>query len=225
MKENLLKEFLFKNKTLKIMALAFAIAMWILVEGEKRAEVGFLIPLEFRNLPKNMVIIGEPVKEVEVRVLASKKVMAKFSPAQLAAPIDLSMAKPGINNLIVLPRDIKIPKGVELVKVNPSSILIHLESIASKLVPVKVKIVGKPGAGFKVKAVSVEPDSTAVFGTPGQLKDIDEIYTAAMDISGIRADKTSMMAIQLADTELNKAEPDVVKVKVSVTKIRKGNGL
>lgn len=222
MREVFLKEFFFKNKTLKIMALVFAIAMWILVEGEKRTEVGFLIPLEFRNLPKDMVIIGEPVKDAEVRVLVSKKVLAKLSPAQLTAPIDLSMAKPGINNLIVLPRDIKIPKGVEIVKVNPSSILIHLETIASKLVPVKVKLVGAPAPGFRVKGISVEPDSVAVFGTSGQLKDINEIYTASMDISGIKADKTSMLAIQLADTELKRSEPDIVKVKVSLTRMRKG---
>ena len=156
---------------------------------------------------------------------ASKKALTKLSPAQLAAPIDLSMAKPGINNLIVVPRDIKIPKGVEIVKVNPSSILVHLETVASKLVPVRVKIVGEPASGFKVKGISVEPDSTAIFGTSGQLKDMNEIYTDSMDISGIKADKTSMLAIQLADTELKKAEPDIVKAKVSVAKIRKGKGL
>lgn len=225
MKENFLKEFLFKNKTLKIMAIAFAIAMWVLVEGEKRAEVGFLIPLEFRNLPKDMTIIGEPVKEAEVRVLASKKVMAKLSPQQFAASIDLSMAKPGVNNLIVVARDIKTPKGVEIIKVNPSSILVHLETISNKLVPVKVKLSGAAAAGFKVKNISVEPDSVAIFGASGQLKDINEIYTAPMDITGIKADKTTMLHIQLADTEVSRAEPDVVKAKVTVIKVRKGKGL
>ncbi|MEK6599290.1 MAG: CdaR family protein, partial [Deltaproteobacteria bacterium] len=100
-----MKEFFFKNKILKVMAITFAIALWILVEGEKRTEVGFLIPLEFRNLPKDMVIIGKPVKEVEVRILASKKVMSKLSPMQLSASIDLSTAKQGINNFIVASRD------------------------------------------------------------------------------------------------------------------------
>jgi hypothetical protein len=31
-----------------------------------------------------------------------------------------------------------------------------------------------------------------------------------------------MLHIQLADTELKKAEPDVVKVKVSIAKIQRG---
>lgn len=225
MKENFLKELLFKNKTLKIMALAFAIAMWILVEGEKRTEVGFLIPLEFRNIPKDMVIVGESVKEVEIRVLASKKAMAKFSPSQLSVPIDLSIAKSGVNNIIVSLKDIKTQKGIEIIKVNPSSILVHLEAIASKLIPVKVKTAGEPASGFKVKNISVEPDSVAVFGTPGQLKDIDEIYTASMDVTGMKADKTTMLHIQLADAGLNRAEPDVVKVKISIIKARKGKGL
>lgn len=221
MRETLLKEFFFKNKILKIMAITFAIALWILVEGEKRTEVGFLIPLEFRSLPKDMVIIGEPVREVEVRILASKTVISKLSPAQLAASIDLSAAKPGINNFIVASRDIKTPKGVEIIKANPSSILVHLEAIVSKLVQVRVKLSGSAAAGFSVKGISVEPDSVAVFGTPGQLKDINAIYTASMDISGIKEDKTSMLAIQIADIELKKAEPDIVKVKVSVAKMRK----
>lgn len=220
-----MKEFLFKNTILKIVALIFAVALWVLVEGEKKTEVGFIIPLEFRNLPKDMAIIGEPVKEVEVRVLASKKVMAKFSPSQLSAPVDLSMTKPGINNLIVVARDIKTSKGVEIIKVNPSSLLVHLETISSKLVSVTVKLSGTPAAGFKVKNISVEPDSVAIFGASGQLKDINEVYTVPMDITGIKTDKTSMLAIPLADTELKKAEPDVVKVKVSVIKARKGKGL
>jgi len=222
MREGFLKEFFFKNKILKVMALTFAIALWILVEGEKRTEVGFLIPLEFRNLPKDMVIIGKPVKEVEVRVLASKKVMSKLSPMQLSASIDLSTAKQGINNFIVASRDIKTPKGAEIIKANPSSILIHLETVITKLVPVKVKLSGSTAGGFNVKDISIEPDSVVLFGTQSALKDINEIYTDQMDITGIKTDKTTMVHIQLADTELKKAEPDIVKVKVSVARMRKG---
>ncbi len=222
MREGFLKEFFFKNKILKVMALTFAIALWILVEGEKRTEVGFLIPLEFRNLPKDMVIIGKPVKEVEVRVLASKKVMSKLSPMQLSASIDLSTAKQGINNFIVASRDIKTPKGTEIIKANPSSILIHLETVITKLVPVKVKLSGSTAGGFNVKDISIEPDSVVLFGTQSALKDINEIYTDQMDITGIKTDKTTMVHIQLADTELKKAEPDIVKVKVSVARMRKG---
>lgn len=217
-----MKEFFLKNKILKIMALIFAIALWILVEGEKKTEVGFLIPLEFRNLPKDMVIIGKPVKEVELRILASKKAISKLSPIQLSASIDLSMAKQGVNNFIIASRDIKTPKGAEIIKTNPSSILIHLETVVTKLVPVKVRLSGSPAGGFHVKDISIEPDSVVLFGTQSELNDINEIYTEPVEITGIKANKTTMLHIQLADTELKKAEPDVVRVKVSIARIQRG---
>lgn len=205
------------------MAVAFAVALWFLVIGEKRTEVGFLIPLEFRNLPKDMIIVGEPVRDVEVRALVSKKAMTNLSSAQLTASIDLSAAKPGQNNRRIAHTDIKAPKGVEVIKVNPSSVTLHLETMVSKLVTVKVKLSGNPAHGYIIKNVSAEPDSVVLFGTQAQLKDVNEIYTTPFDVSGIKADKTKMLAIQLAytDTELKKAEPDVVKARVSVGKIRK----
>jgi len=217
-----LKEFFFKNKTLKIMAIIFAIALWILVEGEIKTEVGFLIPLDFRNLPQDMVIIGKPVNEVEVRVLASKKAISKLSPMQLSASIDLSMAKQGVNNFIIASRDIKTPKSAEIIKTNPSSILITLETVVTKLVPVKINLSGNPAGGFHVKDISIEPDSVVLFGTRSKLNDINNIYTEPLDITGIKGNKTTMMHIQLADTELKKAEPDVVKVKVSIAKVQRG---
>ena len=105
---------------------------------------------------------------------------------------------------------------MEIIKVNPSSILVHLEAIVSKLVPVKVKTSGNSAPGFSIKSISVEPGSVVLFGTQAQLKDIHEIYATPFDITGIETDKTKMLSLQLADTELKKAEPDVVKVKVSV---------
>lgn len=127
MKDNVLKSPFFENTILKIIALAFAIALWFLVIGEKKVEVSFRIPLELKNLPKDMMIIGESVREIEVTILGSKKLLQKLSPAQLMASVDLSNTHVGINNLRITHSDIKAPKAVEIINVNPSSILVHLE--------------------------------------------------------------------------------------------------
>lgn len=131
-KENLLKGLFVQNIMLKIIAFAFAIALWFLVVGEKKAEMSFWIPLEFRNLPKDVVITGEPVQEIEVRILGSKKVLKSFSPDKLTASIDLSNAKPGLNNLRITHNDIKTPKGIEIININPSSVLIHMEAFSER---------------------------------------------------------------------------------------------
>ena len=219
MGKGLLRVLFLENAVLKIVALVFAIALWFLVVGEKRTEVGFLIPLEFKNLPGDMIIAGEPLHEIEVRVLGSKKILANLSPVQLTADLDLSTAKEGINNFIISLRDVKVPKGVEVIKINPASLLIHIEpQIISKAIRVKVKLTGSPARGISIKGISVKPDTVKIFGVQTRLKDMEEIYTVPMDINGIRNDKTAAIAIHLNGTGLKRVEPDTVKVKVTVGK-------
>ena len=219
MGKGLLRVLFLENTVLKIVALVFAIALWFLVVGEKRTEVGFLIPLEFKNLPGDMIIAGEPLHEIEVRVLGSKKILANLSPVQLTADLDLSTAKEGINNFIISLRDVKVPKGVEVIKINPASLLIHIEpQIISKAIRVKVKLTGSPARGISIKGISVKPDTVKIFGAQARLKDMEEIYTVPMDINGIRNDKTAAIAIHLNGTGLKRVEPDTVKVKVTVGK-------
>jgi len=219
MGKGLLRVLFLENTVLKIVALVFAIALWFLVVGEKRTEVGFLIPLEFKNLPGDMIIAGEPLHEIEVRVLGSKKILANLSPVQLTADLDLSTAKEGINNFIISLRDVKVPKGVEVIKINPASLLIHIEpQIISKAIRVKVKLTGSPARGISIKGISVKPDTVKIFGVQTRLKDMEEIYTVPMDINGIRNDKTAAIAIHLNGTGLKRVEPDTVKVKVTVGK-------
>ncbi len=219
MGKGLLRVLFLENTVLKIVALVFAIALWFLVVGEKRTEVGFLIPLEFKNLPGDMIIAGEPLHEIEVRVLGSKKILANLSPVQLTADLDLSTAKEGINNFIISLRDVKVPKGVEVIKINPASLLIHIEpQIISKAIRVKVKLTGSPARGISIKGISVKPDTVKIFGAQARLKDMEEIYTVPMDINGIRNDKTAAIAIHLNGTGLKRVEPDTVRVKVTVGK-------
>ncbi|MBI3398362.1 MAG: hypothetical protein HY026_03910 [Deltaproteobacteria bacterium] len=128
MKEGLLKNFFLQNITLKIIALSFAVVLWFLVVGEKQAEISFWIPLEFKNLPKDMIMIGEPVREAEITILGAKKVLKGLSPDQLIAIIDLVNLKQGVNNLRITHNDIKIPKGIDIINIRPSSIVIHVET-------------------------------------------------------------------------------------------------
>ncbi|MBI3398237.1 MAG: YbbR-like domain-containing protein [Deltaproteobacteria bacterium] len=131
-KENLFKGLFFENTILKIMALIFAIALWFLVAGEKEIEADVLIPLEFKNIPHDMEIIDEPVREVEVRIRGSKTFLVNLSSSHFIASLDLSSAKPGVNTLKITPRDIKAPKGVEIIKVNPSTVQVYLEVMGQK---------------------------------------------------------------------------------------------
>jgi len=43
-----------ENWTLKLTSLAFAIALWMFIMGERRLEVGYAVPLHLQNVPSTL---------------------------------------------------------------------------------------------------------------------------------------------------------------------------
>ena len=64
-----------RGLTLKLFAVALAVALRFIVAGDPIVERGFRVPLEFENLPGSVEIMGDPPETVEVRVRGSSGVL------------------------------------------------------------------------------------------------------------------------------------------------------
>jgi YbbR domain-containing protein len=101
------------------------------------------VPLEYRNMPANMEIVGDLVNRVEVGIRGPRTLISSISPDQLKAHVDLSQSMAGANHIRLTPDNVRAPLGTEITKVAPSSVRIRLEDIKSRSVPVKTHLVGK----------------------------------------------------------------------------------
>lgn len=55
---------------LKIFSLAVAVGLWFFVNvGQKPTERSFTVPLEFRNIPRDVMVEDPALSEIEVRVM------------------------------------------------------------------------------------------------------------------------------------------------------------
>lgn len=122
---------MFKNITLKLMALAFSVALWFYVVGEKKAEVGFIVPLKLTNIPRDMIIANNVVRDVEVRVAGPKTLVTNLSPTHIEVAIDLSNGRLGLNTYSITPQEIKTPRGVDVIRVSPTTVKVRLEKTRS----------------------------------------------------------------------------------------------
>nr|MBA2305428.1 hypothetical protein [Acidobacteriota bacterium] len=77
----------FRNPGLKIMAVIVASALWFTVAGEQNVERTLRVPLEFRNKPANLEILGDPPTTVDVRVLGSSTLLSRIDPGEVVAMI------------------------------------------------------------------------------------------------------------------------------------------
>ena len=61
----------FRHIGLKVVSIALAALLWLVVSGEQIVERALRIPLEFTNLPAQLELVGEPPTVVDVRVRGS----------------------------------------------------------------------------------------------------------------------------------------------------------
>jgi YbbR domain-containing protein len=211
-----MKGTIFSNIWLKVLALALSTVLWFLVVGERGTEIGFLIPLELKGIPADMVVTSNPPREVEVRVTGSKTLLSNLSPGQISVVLDLSKAIPGTNKFSLMNEQIKAPRGISVIRLNPSFIKIKTEKLQSRELPVKVKLTGKVAEGYELVESSVNPETVEVVGTKNQLRRLKAISTVPFDLSGLSSDEAVSLSLELPESGVSKLTPDTVGITIAV---------
>ncbi|TLM66406.1 MAG: hypothetical protein FDZ69_06220 [Deltaproteobacteria bacterium] len=119
--------FFSENLALKLLSLAFAVVLWFFVMGEQRHEVSHVVMVEYRNLPKGLVIAGEVPEAVAVSLSGPRALLVHMEPDDLSLPLDLAGLKPGMTSFRRLEEHLKAPGGVVVTRISPSSIDVRLE--------------------------------------------------------------------------------------------------
>ena len=111
---------IFRNFGTKVLSIGLAALLWGLVAGQREAERSLRVPLEYRNIPPELELLGEPASLVDVRVRGSSGVLGELRGADLVAVLDLRTARPGRRLFHLLPDDIAVPAGVKVLQATPS---------------------------------------------------------------------------------------------------------
>ena len=83
------------DASLRLASLALAAGLWFVIAGKQTAERGVGVPVELRNVPRDLELTGDPVNAVDVRVRASPGLINSLEAGKLLATIDLAGAVEG----------------------------------------------------------------------------------------------------------------------------------
>ena len=123
----MLLRFFTENLALKLLSLSFAVILWFFVMGEQRHEVSHVVPVEYRNLPKGLVIANEVPTAVAVTLSGPRAQLAHLGPEELMLPLDLSGLKPGEVSFKSLAENLRAPTGLVVTRISPATIDLRLE--------------------------------------------------------------------------------------------------
>ena len=115
----------------KALFLLLVCLLWMFVIGLRQGEVGLNIPIEYYSIPQNLVITGEPPKEVNVRLKGSQRLLLSLKPDQIRVRVDLSSAHKGSNQISLSEANIDAGPGISVSNFYPRNLRLQLSPVFS----------------------------------------------------------------------------------------------
>jgi YbbR domain-containing protein len=206
----------FKYLWLKVLAVLLASLLWLTVAGEHVVERTLKVPLELRNVPLQLEIVGDPPMTVDVRVRGPSAMLGRMDPGDLVALLDLQGARPGSRLFHLRTDEVRAPYGVEIAQITPSTVPLELEKSGRRSVPVIPAIDGEPAPGFVTGRSTVTPSTVEVEGPESRLRALTSATTEPVSVAGQRASVSDVVTIGVSDSALRLAAAQTATVAVEI---------
>ena len=173
----------FRHVGLKLLSVALAVLLWMVIAGEETVERGLRVPLELQQFPSGLELLGDVPTTADVRVRGASGTLGRLSPGDIVAVLDLRGARPGERLFHLTPEQVRAPFGVEVVQVTPSTVAVVFETTGTRSVPIEPAIEGKPAAGYMVGTIVVTPPSVEVVGPESAIRRVTEALTEPVSVA------------------------------------------
>lgn len=205
------KRALTRNWIWKLASLLIAILIWMVFSGARELTMSVSVPLQYRNLPRDLDISSDLVEQVHLSLRGSANRLSRINPASMPIVIDLrGISSAGEHTFTVNEENLKLPAGVTVERVIPSQIRLHLELRKRATVPVLVRFTAPPAG-----PVEVVPPSLEIVGPESRVDRIRRVATDPVDTETLRSKGQVTTEAYSGDSQVRFAGSSEVLVKVS----------
>ncbi|HEX5873962.1 MAG TPA: CdaR family protein [Pyrinomonadaceae bacterium] len=219
--EKWLRRIFLEDWSLKLLSLAIAIVLWLLVTGQNEPVTAHVnVQLNFIR-PQSLEISNDPPRTVDVMLTGSRNKLDNLTSLDLVATVDLSDQRTGERVLRLADKaQIPLPQGIKVDGFQPSAIPIRLEPIVERQVPVEAKLEGKPENGFEVYGVHPSKGSVTVRGPASRVNSLQKVMTESIWLAGHKETfPAKNVAIDVPDPKVDLLEP-LINVEVQIGEVR-----
>jgi hypothetical protein len=217
---------LLDNLGLKLISLLMAFTLWFIVTGGTKLEEVIQVRhgLE-RYVPEGWAIASPIERELELRVRGREdNVTRLLNPVEVNRLVTINIdpgqikAQKGVQRIELNASNVSLPSGVEVLEVNPPTVLIQLDRVISQEKPVRVVVTGEPRAGFRLLGKPVaEPASVTVSGAQQVVESIREVVA---DVSlEDRGKDDGVAAVTLQRNPLLSYSVNAVEVALDIVEV------
>jgi YbbR domain-containing protein len=206
----------FRHLGLKLLSIALAVLLWLIVGDQRLVERTARVPLEFQNVPAGLEIVENPPESVEVRLRGPSAALGRILPGEIVAVIDLAEARTGTRLFNIRSNEVRAPYGVRVAQVVPSSVSLTFERSATKVVPIVPAVNGDPAPGHSVGRILADPAVVTVVGPGSRLEALKSATTEPVQIARATSTVVDRVTVGVADELLHLREPVSATVTVEI---------
>jgi hypothetical protein len=179
-----------QNLGLKAVAAAIAVVLFLVVRLQEQEERWIDVDVNVRRPPSSLGVALTSEMPESIRVLVRGRpslVRSAQKGERQQVTVDLA-GNDKVDSFYYYFEDdaFGFGSGIEVVDVEPQSILVRLERLVNKRLPVRVRTTGRVRAGVEFSGqVVVTPSELSVSGTASLVRALDEIETEEIDIEGL----------------------------------------
>jgi YbbR domain-containing protein len=209
--------FLGRNRSLKLLSLFLAVALWLAVGGEERTETNLNISLELLNMPSNLMITSEVPSHIQVRVSGPRGLIRTFTQSRLTHTLDLIDIKPGRQTFPLGVGSFNFPRGVQVTRVQPNPVVLTFTPTITRTLPVQLAFLGRPPEGYEVKSVRTRPSKVKVKGPADEIDDLKFIPTVPVDLTNLTQPSTMATDLNFQDLHISLVDQTPILADVDIS--------
>jgi YbbR domain-containing protein len=209
----------FRHIGLKLLSIALALALWLLVGDQRAGERTMRVPLEFHNMPGQLELMASPPDSVEVRLRGPAGAIGRLMPGEVVAVVDLAAARPGTRLFHVLADEVRVPYGVGVSQVNPAAIPLTFEPSTRRTVPIVPVVDGEPAPGYRIGRILSSPEQVNVVGPTSHVVGVVSATTEPVLVGNATSNVFDRVTVGVANELVRLEEPQTATVTVEIVPV------
>ncbi len=191
-------------------------------------ETDLLLPVDFANIPENMVLTSFHTDKIEIKIQADPKLIEQINTENIRYPVDLytdlefdpagasDSIEPGAYLIPVEEERIPMNPAIKILSISPSYLSVQLEKKIKKTFIISVPYTGKPAKGYIVLEAATEPASVELTGAAPLIHSIKELKTKPIDLTNINETFKKEIPLDLDNPSTISSSDPIILVTVPV---------
>ena len=160
------------------------------------------------------MVTSEVPPAIQVRVVGPRSIVNNLSQTRLTQTLDLNGYKSGRHTFSLGPNSFSLPRGVQVIRIQPNPINLTLAATMTRTLPIKPVLENNPAEGYELVSVNTRPAQVTVRGPAPELAELQFIPTLPIDLSFLK--EHTVIATDLDFKNLHLALKDPIPILADI---------